>query len=159
MLFDPMTLFLACLAVIILGLAKGGFSGIAMVSTPLLAQVMPPMQAAAILLPILIAGDAISVWIFRKNWNRWIAAWVLPGAFAGIALGYGFSASLSEAAIIAALGVITTGFALYRLWLERGGRIVAAADSPGWVPEFFSSRIWATTPTGSSCLRRSLSGV
>ena len=37
---------------ILLGLGKGGFSGIGMLALPLLALVMPPLQAAAILLPI-----------------------------------------------------------------------------------------------------------
>ena len=47
-------LLVAVPAVTALGLAKGGFSGVGMLATPLLALVMPPLQAAAFLLPILI---------------------------------------------------------------------------------------------------------
>ena len=56
---DPLFYLLAVPAVTVLGLAKGGFSGIGMVSTPLLALTMPPLQAAAILLPIILCQDAI----------------------------------------------------------------------------------------------------
>src|SRR3546814_20210137 len=40
---------------------------------------------------------------------------------------------VNEAQLMAALGAITLAFGLYRLWIERGGRIVAASRSPGWV--------------------------
>ena len=42
------------------GCRKGGFAGIGMVATPLLALVMPPLEAAAILLPIILLQDAMS---------------------------------------------------------------------------------------------------
>ena len=49
---DPLFYLFAVPAVIMLGLSKGGFSGIGMVATPLLALLLPPLEAAAILLPI-----------------------------------------------------------------------------------------------------------
>ena len=51
---DPLFYLLAIPAVTFLGLGKGGFAGLGIVAAPLLALVMPPLQAAAILLPILI---------------------------------------------------------------------------------------------------------
>src|SRR5262245_46110042 len=48
---DPLFYLLAIPAVTLLGLGKGGFAGVGMISTPLLALVLPPLQAAAILLP------------------------------------------------------------------------------------------------------------
>ena len=51
---DPLFYLLAIPAVTLLGLGKGGFAGIGMVSTPLLALSVPPLQAAAVLLPILL---------------------------------------------------------------------------------------------------------
>src|SRR6516162_12657 len=41
-------------AVIFLGLAKGGFSGAATAATPLLALYLPPLEAAALLLPLVL---------------------------------------------------------------------------------------------------------
>lgn len=127
----------ACVAVFILGLSKGGLSGLGALATPLLALVLPPSRAAAILLPILLVQDAVTVWTFRKSWNRWIVAWVLPGALIGIALGYSFAAGLPVHAVMAALGCITVVFGVHRLWIERGGRMVAPSNSPGWVGTLF----------------------
>ena len=35
------------------------------------------------------------------------------------------------------LGAITLAFGIYRLWIERGGRVAAASTSPGWVGALF----------------------
>src|SRR5262245_10416621 len=68
---DPLFYVFAVPAVVILGISKGGFSGIGMVATPLLALVMPPLQAAAILLPIIMLQDLLSCWIYRREWDPW----------------------------------------------------------------------------------------
>ena len=58
---DPWFYLLAIPAVTVLGLGKGGFAGLGMIATPMLALIMPPLQGAAILLPLLIIQDTISV--------------------------------------------------------------------------------------------------
>jgi len=136
-LHDPVFLALAALAVMLVGLAKGGLSGLGALGTPLLALAVPPVEAAAILLPILVVQDAVSVWAFRKTWDGWVIGWMLPGALLGIAAGWGFAAVLPTTAVMAMLGGITLAFGLWRLWIERGGRAVAASRSPGWVGSLF----------------------
>ncbi|HEV2600134.1 sulfite exporter TauE/SafE family protein [Sphingopyxis sp.] len=137
LLADPLTLIVVAAAVVLLGLAKGGLSGVGALATPLVALVLPPTIAAALLLPILIVQDVVSVWSFRKTWDGWVIAWMLPGAAAGIAAGYFYAERVNEAKLMAALGAITLAFGLYRLWVERGGRVVAASTSPGWVGSLF----------------------
>src|SRR4029453_1795562 len=66
---DPLFLVTAIAAVLLVGLAKGGFSGIGMAATPLLALTMPPLQALAILLPILMMPDVISSWGSPPTWD------------------------------------------------------------------------------------------
>jgi hypothetical protein len=137
MLTDPIFYALAIPAVVLMGLAKGGFSGVGALSMPLLALALPPVQAAAILLPILIVQDMVSVWAFRRDWDRGILAVMLPGAVLGIAAGYLLAARVSSVAVLGALGAISILFAVHRLWLSRGGRIAAPANSPGWVGALF----------------------
>ena len=139
LLHDPWFLIAATFAVVLLGLAKGGLSGLGALATPILAQVVSPVAAAAILLPILVVQDAVSVWSFRHSWDRWIVGWMLPGALVGVVIGWVFAAVLPVVAVMAALGVITTGFGVWRLWIERGGRTVAASRSPGWVGMLFGT--------------------
>jgi len=137
LLSDPLTFAVLALAVILLGLAKGGLAGVGALATPIVALVLPPTLAAALLLPILIVQDVVSVWSFRKTWDGWIIGWMLPGAAVGIAAGYFLAEQVDEPKLMAALGAITLAFGLYRLWVERGGRVVAASSSPGWVGSLF----------------------
>ncbi|SDA33671.1 sulfite exporter TauE/SafE family protein [Sphingomonas sp. NFR15] len=124
---------LAVPAVILLGLSKGGFAGMGALSLPILAMTISPVRAAAILLPILIAQDVVSVWAFRRDWDGFVLAWMLPGAIIGIALAYLFAAHVDPDAVLGLVGGISIVFGLYRLWLERRGGAVPAARSPGWV--------------------------
>ena len=115
-----------------MGLGKGGFVGIGTLAMPLLALAISPVQAAAIVLPILIAQDVVGVWPFRKDWDRHVLAVMLPGAVAGVGLGYAFATSLSERWVLGALGLISIIFSLHRMWVKRGGREVAPQKLPDW---------------------------
>jgi uncharacterized protein len=131
----------AIIAVIIVGFAKGGFSGLGALATPIMALAMPPVAAAAVLLPILIVQDMVSLWSFRGQWNRRILAWMLPGAVAGVAIGWAMAAKLTVPIILAILGAITLGFGLWRFWIERpwskkAGE-VPASNAPEWLGSLF----------------------
>jgi uncharacterized membrane protein YfcA len=137
MIGDPAFIAAAVVSVTLVGLAKGGFSGLGSLGTPVMALAISPVAAAGILLPILIVQDVVSVWSFRHTWDRWIVAWMLPGGLVGVALGWGFAEILPVEAVLTALGAITLAFGLWRLWAERGGRVIAASNSPGWVGSLF----------------------
>jgi hypothetical protein len=135
---DPAFYLFAIPAVLLIGLAKGGFSGLGALGTPLMALGMAdPVRAAAILLPILIAQDVVAVAAFRRSWDGSVLAAMLPGAVVGIGLGYLLAAKISSAAVMAALGAISILFGAYRLWAERGGRLAASSKSPPWVGSLF----------------------
>jgi uncharacterized membrane protein YfcA len=127
---DPLFYLLAVPAVVLLGFSKGGLAGVGSLALPLLVLVIDPVQAAAILLPILIAQDIVGVWSFRKHLDWYVLGWTLPGATIGILIGYFFAASVSAAGVMALVGAISIAFGAYRLWLgtPKGG-----TPSPGWV--------------------------
>ena len=129
MISDPVFYAFAIPAVILMGLAKGGFAGVGAVAMPLLALVIAPVQAAAILLPILVVQDVVGVWAFRKTWDKRILAVTLPGAAVGILLGYLLAAKVSATVILGVLGVISIAFALWRLWLSRRGAVAKLAHA------------------------------
>ncbi|PJG46933.1 hypothetical protein CAF53_00820 [Sphingobium sp. LB126] len=136
---NPEYLYYACAiaAVILSGLAKGGFAGVGALAMPIMALGVDPVRGAAILLPILILQDVVSVWSFRHSWDRYILKVMLPGMAMGVAIGYFFAAQVSEVAVLGVLGLISTLFGLQRLWIERGGAIVLPSGSPGWVGVLF----------------------
>lgn len=145
MITDPLFYAAAIPAVTLMGLAKGGFSGLGLLSLPLMALVLSPVQAAAITLPILMVQDVVSVWAYRHTWDRRNIAILIPGAIAGILSGYLLAAKVSDAAVTLAVGVISVAFAIRRMVLERKGTPPnpAKADVPrgilwGWVTGFTS---------------------
>jgi uncharacterized membrane protein YfcA len=130
---QPAFWLLGVAGVFIIGLGKGGFVGLGTLGTPLLALAIPPVQAAAVILPLLLVQDAVSVWAFRKSWDRHVLAVMLPSATVGIGIGYLFAASLPERWVLGALGLISILFGAQRLWAERGGKIVPSHILPDWV--------------------------
>lgn len=119
MIDDPLFYAAAVPAVILMGLSKGGFSGIGLLSLPLMALVLSPVQAAAIMLPILMVQDVVTVWSFRRDWDRRNLAILLPSSAVGILIGYLLAAKVSDAAVALAVGLISVAFALRRLAVER----------------------------------------
>jgi uncharacterized membrane protein YfcA len=128
---DDFYFYLAAVpAVILLGLAKGGFAGVGVLSMPLMTLVMSPVRAASIMLPVLIVQDAVSIWFYRHAFDRGNLAIMLPGACIGIAMGYLFAAYVPDAAIQLAVGLIAVGFAARRLAQARATAVPPSKAHP-----------------------------
>jgi uncharacterized membrane protein YfcA len=115
---DPSFYLVAIPAVAFLGISKGGFSGVGILATPLLALVLPPLQAAAILLPILILQDVISVLVYRRNWDAQNIKIMLPGAVLGVSVAWVLAAHVPDSWVRLAVGAIAFGFAIDH-WFGR----------------------------------------
>lgn len=114
---EPLFYVVAIPAVIFLGLAKGGITGVGTAATPLLALYLPALEAAALLLPILITQDLISIYVYRRHWDAWNLKVMLPGAVIGMGLGWLFAAYVSDDAIRVLIGVVAVAFVL-NAWLR-----------------------------------------
>ena len=79
---------------ILLGLSKGGFFGLGVMALPLMSLMVPPLQAAAIILPTVLAQDALTVWTYRRDWSAWNLKIMIPSMAAGIGVAGLFAASL-----------------------------------------------------------------
>ncbi len=118
MITDPLFYLCAIPAVLIFGMAKGGFGGgIAVVSVPLMTLTISPVTAAAILLPILLVMDAVAIWSFRGRWSILNLKYTLPGALLGILVGTFTFRYLSEDGIRIMIGLIALAFSL-DYWLK-----------------------------------------
>src|SRR4029077_17567684 len=113
---DPLFYLLTIVGVILLGLSKGGFFGLGVMALPLMSLEVPPLQAAAIILPTVLAQDALTVWTYRRDWSAWNLKIMIPSMAAGIAVAGLFAASLSAAHVRLAIGLIAGLFVL-RHWL------------------------------------------
>ena len=121
-------------AVIVLGLSKGGFAGLSSLATPMLSLVISPVRAAAIVLPILIVQDWVSVWAFRRDFSPRNLLILIPSSMIGVAAGWLLAARVSEDAVRLAVGLISIAFVVYMLVRDRLGRAPVERPSlPGGV--------------------------
>jgi uncharacterized protein len=116
-------------AVILFGLSKGGFSGLGTIGVPMLSLVASPVRAAAIVLPILLVQDWLSVWAFRRDFSPRNLIILIPSSIIGVGVGWLFAARVSDDAVRLAIGVISIVFVLYMLIRDRLGR--APIEKPG----------------------------
>lgn len=109
---DTLGWVFAVLAAISVGLSKGGLPVISGIAVPLLAQVMSPVQAAGLLLPVYIVSDMFGLWAWRKEFDRRVLMIVAPAAVLGIALGWATASVVSDRMVGLLVGVIGSVFAL-----------------------------------------------
>lgn len=133
--------FLAGCAVLIAGISKGGFGGgLAFMATPLLALTVTPVQAAAIMLPVLIMIDQIGMISYWRKW-RWDVVWpILVAGTVGVGLGCLAFGRLSADMLRLGLGLIALGFLAFQI-----------AQKQGWKPHSEGSRQLRASIWGTAC--------
>jgi uncharacterized membrane protein YfcA len=131
---DPFFYFVAIPAVIFLGLSKGGFAGVGTAATPLLALYLPPLEAAALLLPVLITQDLISIYVYRRDWDAKNLKIMLPGAVVGMAIGWLTASHVSDNTVRVIVGLVGVAF-VANVWLRRASiqpRTMSSAGGVFW---------------------------
>ena len=127
LLANPLFVATAALCVILLGLSKGGFIGLGVMALPLLSLLVPPLQAAAIILPTVLAQDMLTLWTYRRHWSAPNLKLLLPSMSTGMVMAWMFAAAMNAAHIRLAIGLIAAAFVL-RQWL--GARFERLAPRP-----------------------------
>lgn len=114
---DSLFYAVAVPAILIVGISKGGVAGgLGSVSVPMMALVISPIQAAAIMLPVLCLMDLFGLYAYRGVWDRRNLALMLPGALAGILIGALTFRYLSDDGVRLIVGAVALGFVVWS-WL------------------------------------------
>lgn len=131
MIADPWFYVAAVPAVLLFGISKGGFGGgLGVVSVPLMALVISPVQAAAIMLPILCIMDLFAIRRFRGLWVWSELKVLVPASLLGIGIGTALFGYLSAAGIRLIVGFVAIAFTAY-YWISRGiSSEAASTDFP-----------------------------
>ncbi|MGA4645512.1 sulfite exporter TauE/SafE family protein [Limisphaera sp. 4302-co] len=125
---------LAGLAVLFIGLSKAGFGGgLGMLTTPLCALAFPPRDALGMLLPLLCAGDAFSLYYYWRKWEPHNLWHLLPGVVPGVILGAQWVGRFSARELNVAIGLIAVGFVLYQVGRDRILRVEGAFRPNLWI--------------------------
>lgn len=121
---------LAFIGVLLTGMSKSGFGGAAGgLAVPLMALAVAPPMAAAVMLPILLAMDAIGLVVFRGRFDAANLRIMLPGAALGIAIGWLTFGYVDARWIRLLIGIEAVLFAVDRF---RAHHATGAARAPEW---------------------------
>jgi len=110
---DPIFLAYASFGVFVFGISKGGVPGpIAMLAVPVMSFAMSPLQAAGVLLPLLIIMDLSAIYLYWKKWINKILKIIIPASIVGILFGTFTFQYTNEDQIRVMVGVISIIFVL-----------------------------------------------
>jgi uncharacterized membrane protein YfcA len=135
---DPRFYVLAIPVVLLSGISKTGIPGLfGGMAVPVLSLVIPPVQAAALMLPVLCAIDLFGLRAFRGVYDRRNMPILLTGLAIGIVVGTLVFSIVPRDVMRVLIGVIAVAFALNNLAGWTRNRPPAAASWPRGV--FWSS--------------------
>jgi uncharacterized protein len=136
MITDPWFYAVAIPAIVLTGLSKGGFlATVGGLAVPLMSLVISPVQAAGIMLPILITMDCVGVVAYRHEWSRENLRILIPAATVGILIGWLLAARITDGQVRLIVGTIGLLFTL-NYWLDLKPKRIA----PG--PDRAKGSIW-----------------
>ena len=137
-LSDPLILTASLIAVAFVGLSKGGLGGaFSLLGVPVMALFMPPLQAAALLLPIYLLMDAVSLWTWRGQWDKRILWQMVPAGLIGITVGWLTASLVSDAAVRLLVGLVAMSFVVMTIVKARyQASYTAKSNNP------LSARFW-----------------
>ncbi|MBL4740801.1 MAG: sulfite exporter TauE/SafE family protein [Sneathiella sp.] len=138
MIADPLFYLIAVPAILLIGISKGGMAGsLGMLGVPLMSILIPPVQAAAIILPILCLMDIFGLIAYRRNADWKNLSYLLPGALVGIGVGTLLFQYLNEDMVRLFLGAIAVIFTL-NYWL------VPTPETNKSGPSLLKGSFWGT---------------
>ncbi|TMV10214.1 sulfite exporter TauE/SafE family protein [Ruegeria sediminis] len=119
--FNATFFALAIPAVIFAGISKGGFgSGVAFASSSILALILEPGQALALMLPILMIIDLATLPPYWRRWSWPDAKLLVLGGVPGVALGAWLYRATDADLLRLLIGGISVGFVVWHLAQTRG---------------------------------------
>ncbi|GAB5437981.1 MAG: sulfite exporter TauE/SafE family protein [Falsiruegeria mediterranea] len=132
--FNLLFFAVAIPATVFAGISKGGFgSGVAFASSSILALILTPTQALALMLPLLMLIDVATL---RPYWRRWSwpdARVLILGGVPGVVLGIWLFQVTNDDVLRLLIGGISLAFVVWQVmrrqgWLpEAQGRLAASS--------------------------------
>jgi len=119
---DQHTFFAAIVIAILgfmIGIAKGGFGGLGVLLTPILALVLPVASAVGVLLPMLMVGDVFALRMYWGEWDADLVKRMLPPGIAGALAGTFLLAWLSPNLLRIVLGIFVLLVVAYKFASDR----------------------------------------
>ena len=96
----------AAVATFVVGVSKGGVPGVGILAVPILAQVISPVVAAGLMLPLYVISDFYGLWLYRKDFDLWNIKIMVAAATIGIGIGWATAHYNSDDLVKLVVGLI-----------------------------------------------------
>jgi len=127
----PWEWVLAVVGALLVGVAKTGITGLSLLFVAVFASIMPARSSTGVVLPLLILGDVVAFYSYRKH-AQWRHVWrMLPWAAAGVVVGAVVMGRMDERVTRVTMGAIVVGLAALHL-IRRAAGPVSEEDHPVW---------------------------
>jgi uncharacterized membrane protein YfcA len=113
----------------LVGFSKTGIGGVMMLAIPILAGVFGGKNSTGVMLPMLVAGDIIAVWYYRKSVNWKNVFRPLPWALVGLVFGVVVGNYISDKTFIILIGVIILLCLFILIYTEKQGKDFSVPDA------------------------------
>jgi uncharacterized membrane protein YfcA len=122
--FETWQWVVAALAAVLVGVSKGGISGMGFLPVVIFAQVLPSTrQSSGFVLPLLIVGDVVAVLTYRRQ-TQWSHLWKLfPWTAVGVVAGYFAMGRINDQQAAKLIGLIVVGLVIFHLWRRRQAKL------------------------------------
>jgi uncharacterized membrane protein YfcA len=128
--FDLTFILVAALSALLVGLSKGGLANMGVLGTPVLALVISPVKAAALLLPLFVVSDIFGLWAYRREFDRRNIAILIPSALIGITIGWATASLVPDRVVALLIGIVGVAFTLNGWRLRKRALAPRRADLP-----------------------------
>lgn len=93
-------------AAALIGLAKTAVPGLASVAAALFALVLPAKESTGVMLALLLIGDMIALWAYRRDANTAVLRRLVPSMLVGVCLGAPLRAVSAQTQMRRVIGAI-----------------------------------------------------
>lgn len=147
------TLVLLGVAALLVGFAKTAIGGVGSIAVAIFALVLPTKESTAAILLLLLVGDVVAVWHYRRDADLGLLKRLIPAVLPGLALGALFLAWVDDTTLRRAIGGLLLVLAALQLVLTwrspdtaRVGASKAAAIGTGAAAGFATMTANAAGP-------------
>lgn len=122
----PAALALMAVAALIIGYSKTALGGLGVVAVAIFATVLPAKESTAAILTVLIVGDVIACWQYRRDPDWSLIRRLLPAVVPGLVLGTLFLRVVADETLRRSIGALLLLLLLLQLWVKTR----ATGDEP-----------------------------
>ena len=118
---------LMTIAALVIGYSKTALGGLAVIAVAIFATIMPAKESTAAILTLLLVGDLVACWHYRRDADWALIRRLLPAVIPGLVLGTAFLRVVDDGMLKRSIGGVLLVLVLLQLWVKTRGAAVSSA--------------------------------